>query len=206
MTQLFKIHPENPQPRLIRQAVAYVSDGGTIAYPTDSGYALGCKIGNKHALERISQIRALDASHNFTLICRDLSDLGTYAKFTTPVFRLLKANTPGAYTFILRATKDVPKLVMHAKKKTIGLRIPDHKITQALLDELNQPMLSSSLIMPGDEYPLINADEIMLRLKNQVDLIIDGGYCGTGPTTVIELLDDVPVIAREGVGDLSPFL
>jgi tRNA threonylcarbamoyl adenosine modification protein (Sua5/YciO/YrdC/YwlC family) len=206
MSQFFQIHPENPQRRLIHRAVEIVRRGGVIAYPTDSGYALGCHLGDKAALDRIRQIRELDERHHFTLICRDLSDVGTYALFDTPVYRLLKSNTPGPYTFILRATREVPRRLMHRKQKTIGLRIPDHPVTQALLSELNEPLLTTTLILPGEEYPLDDPGEIRQRLQRQVDLVIDGGHCGTLATTVVDLSDSVPRILRKGKGDLTPFL
>ena len=205
MSQFFHIHPRNPQGRLIHRAVEIIRRGGIIAYPTDSGYALGCHLGDKTVLDRICQIRDLDANHNFTLICRDLSDVGAYAIFDTPVYRLLKANTPGAYTFILRATREVPRRVLHRKKKTIGLRIPDHPITHALLIELNEPMLTTTLILPGKEHPMNDPLEIRNRLQKQIDLVIDGGSCGTMPTTVVDLSDTLPKILRRGKGDPSPF-
>ena len=206
MSQFFQIHPENPQTRLIHRAVEIVRRGGVIAYPTDSGYALGCHLGDKAALDRIRQIRELDEKHHFTLICRNLSDAGTYALFDTPAYRLLKANTPGPYTFILRATRVVPRRLMHRKQKTIGLRIPDHPVTQALLSELKEPLLTTTLILPGEEYPLDDPSEIRWKLERQVDLVIDGGHCGTLATTVVDLSDGVPRILREGKGDLTPFL
>lgn len=200
MTQLFRIHSKNPQSRLISQAVKILMDGGVIAYPTDSTYALGCKIANKEALERIQQIRNLDKKHNFTLVCHDLSELGTYARVDNAAFRLLKAYTPGPYTFILAATHEVPRRLQNPKRKTIGLRIPDHKITLALLAAFNEPILSVTLIMPGDELPLVDADEIYQRLSGKVDLVIDGGVCGTALTTVVDLLDEAPKLIREGKG------
>jgi tRNA threonylcarbamoyl adenosine modification protein (Sua5/YciO/YrdC/YwlC family) len=205
MSLFFRMHPENPQARMIRQSAQIVRDGGVIAYPTDSGYALGCHLGDKTALDRMRQIRQLGARHHFTLICRHLSEVGTFAAFDTPVYRLLKANTPGPYTFILRATRVVPRRVIHQKTKTIGIRIPDHPIVQALLTELEEPMLTTTLILPGDAHPMNNASEIHERLQNHVDLIIDGGPCGTIPTTVVDLSDDVPRILRVGRGDPSPF-
>ena len=206
MSQYFHIHPENPQSRLIHRSVEIIRRGGVIAYPTDSGYALGCHIGDKTALDRICQIRDLAPHHNFTLICRDLSEVGIYAMFDTPVYRLLRANTPGAYTFILQATREVPRRVVHRKKKTIGLRIPDHPIVQAMLSELHEPMLTATLILPGDELPMTDPLEIQNRLENQVDLVIDGGHCSTLPTTVIDLSDTAPMMIREGKGDPTPFL
>jgi len=206
MSQFLKINPDNPQERLIHQAAAIIRRGGVIVYPTDSAYALGCHLGDKAALQRICQIRDLDAKHHFTLICRNLSDIGTYARFDTPVFRLLKANTPGAYTFILPATREVPKRLMHPKRRTIGLRVPDNRIAQALLAELNEPMLTTSLILPGDEFALNDPEEMRRRLQGRVDLVIDGGTCGLEPTTLVALLDGAPEVLREGVGDPAPFL
>jgi len=206
MSQFFRIHPDNPQPRLIKQAAEYLQNGKLVAYPTDSGYALGCKLGCKSALDRIRHIRQLSSNHNFTLICKDLTEVGTYARFSTPIFRLLKANTPGAYTFILKATKEVPNKTQHPKKKTVGIRIPSHKIVIALLEEIGEAILSSSLILPGANDPMTNAEDIQAALHHEVDLIIDGGFCGTGPTTVIEFLEEQPKIVREGVGDTVPFL
>lgn len=205
MSQYFQIHPENPQLRLIKQACNILVKGGLIVYPTDSGYALGCHIGDKAAMERMRRLRDLDADHNFTLVCRDLSELSSYAKFNNAVFRLLKAHTPGPYTFILPATKEVPRRLQHAKKKSIGLRIPEHPIALALLEELDQPLMSSTLILPGDEMPMTDAEAISDAIGKQVDLIIDGGACGAEPTTVVEFYDDIPEIARLGMGDPAPF-
>ncbi|MGY0215802.1 L-threonylcarbamoyladenylate synthase [Endozoicomonadaceae bacterium StTr2] len=205
MSQLFRMHPDTPQPRLIRHAVEILRKGGVIAYPTDSAYALGCCMGEKKALDRIRQIRQLGDKHNFSLICRDLSELATYAKVDNSLYRLLKAHTPGAYTFILNATTEVPRRLMHPKRRTIGLRVPDHAITQALLAELGEPLMSTSLILPGEEEPMNDCEDIRWRLEKQLDLIIDGGYCGLDPTTVISLTDAVPEVIREGVGDVEPF-
>lgn len=205
MSQYFQIHPENPQLRLIKQACNILVKGGLIVYPTDSGYALGCHIGDKAAMERMRRLRDLDADHNFTLVCRDLSELSTYAKFNNAVFRLLKAHTPGPYTFILPATKEVPRRLQHAKKKSIGLRIPEHPIALALLEELDQPLMSSTLILPGDDLPMTDPEDILDAIGKQVDLIIDGGACGAEPTTVIEFFDDIPEVARIGMGDPVPF-
>jgi tRNA threonylcarbamoyl adenosine modification protein (Sua5/YciO/YrdC/YwlC family) len=206
MSQFFRVHPENPQVRLIAQAVVIIRNGGVIAYPTDSTYALGCHLGDKTALERIRQIRNLDEKHNLTLICRDLSEVSIYARFDTPVFRLLKAHTPGPYTFILRATKEVPRRLMHPKKKTIGLRIPDHKITQALLTGLNEPMITTTLILPENRLAMTDPVEIRKRLEKQLDLVIDGGFCGTDSTTLVDLSGDEPKVLRAGKGDPSAFL
>lgn len=205
MSQFFQIHPDNPQPRLIKQACEIIRRGGLVVYPTDSGYALGCYLGDKNAMDRIRRLRQLDDDHNFTLVCRDLSELSVYAKVNNSVFRLLKAHTPGPYTFILPATKEVPRRLQHAKRKTIGLRIPTHNIALALLEELNEPLMSSTLILPGDVLPMTEADEIADAIGKQVDLIIDGGACGAEPTTVVEFIDDVPEIIRSGMGDTTPF-
>ncbi len=205
MSQFFAIHPDNPQSRLLRQAVNVINEGGLIVYPTDSGYALGCKLGNKSALERIRHLRHLDKNHNMTLVCRDLSQLGTYSKVTNAIFRLLKAFTPGSYTFILNATREVPRLMLHPKRKTLGLRIPEHKITLALLEHLEAPLMSTTLILPGAQAPLCEPEAIKDILGNQIDLLIDGGHCGQLPTTVVDLTGDYPVIIREGKGDPSPF-
>lgn len=206
MSQFFQIHPDNPQRRLIKQACDIIRDGGLVVYPTDSGYALGCYIGDKNAMDRIRRLRELDADHNFTLVCRDLSELSTYAKFNNAVFRLLKAHTPGPYTFILPATKEVPRRLQHAKKKSIGLRIPENNIALALLEELNEPLMSSTLILPGHELPMTDAEDIVDAISKQVDLVIDGGACGAEPTTVVEFIDDLPEVTRVGMGDPAPFL
>lgn len=205
MSQFFQVHPENPQIRLIRQAADIVRGGGVIAYPTDSAYALGCHIGDKQALDRIRAIRRLDDRHNFTLVCRDLSEIATYARVDNTVYRLLKHNTPGPYTIILRATSEVPRRLMHPKRRTVGLRIPDNVVAQALLEELGEPLMSVTLIMPGDELPLIDPYEIREILEHQVDAVIDGGYCGMEATTVIDMADEVPMVLRAGKGDPTPF-
>ncbi|MBA6412874.1 threonylcarbamoyl-AMP synthase [Parahaliea sp. F7430] len=206
MSQFFQIHPDNPQARLIGQAADIIRNGGVVVYPTDSAYALGCHIGDKQALDRIRRLRKLDAKHNFTLVCRDLSDIANYARVDNTVYRLLKLATPGPFTFILRATSEVPRRLMQAKRKTVGLRVPDNAIAQALLAELGQPMMSVTLIMPGDEFPLIDPYDIRQTLEHDVDLVIDGGFCGLEPTTVIDLVDEVPVVTRSGKGDPGPFL
>ncbi len=206
MSQFFSIHPENPQARLIHQAVDIIRQGGVIVYPTDSAYALGCHLGDKQAVTRMRQIRRLDDDHDFSLVCRDLSDLGMYARVSNTAYRLLKAATPGPYTFILQATREVPRRLVHPKKKTIGVRVPDNNICAALLDVLGEPLMSSTLILPGDEYPLTDPHEIRELLEHQVDLVIDGGFCGLEPTTVVDLENDVPVILREGCGDLELFV
>lgn len=205
MSQFFAIHPDNPQSRLLRQAAAIIEEGGVIVYPTDSGYALGCKLGDKSALERIRRLRHLDRNHNMTLVCRDLSQLGTYAKVPNSIFRLLKAFTPGSYTFILNATHEVPRLMLHPKRKTLGLRVPENNITLSLLDCLEAPLMSTTLILPGATAPLSEPESIKDLLGNQIDLIIDGGNCGHEPTTVVDLTGDYPVILREGKGDPEPF-
>lgn len=205
MSQLFQIHPDNPQARLLRQAVSIIKSGGLVVYPTDSGYALGCQLGDKQALERIRFIRELDESHNMTLVCRDLSELSTYAKVDNLTFRLLKIYTPGAYTFLLKATNEVPRRLLHPKRKTIGIRVPDHSIALALLDALDEPLMSTTLILPGADAPLIEPDAIRDILGKHVDLIIDGGNCGLEPTTVIDLVEGTPTIIRRGKGDPTPF-
>lgn len=205
MAQMLYVHPDNPQGRLIEQAVAIIRAGGVLVYPTDSAYAIGCHLGDKAALDRIRQIRQLDKHHNFTLVCRDLSELAIYAKVNNQVFRRLKANTPGAYTFILEATSEVPRRLMHPKRKTIGLRVPGNPIAQALLAGLGEPLMSSTLIMPGAEYPLTDPDDIRDMLDRHVDLIVDGGYCGLEATTVIDLTNESPVLLRRGMGDVAAF-
>ena len=205
MSQFFHIHPDNPQQRLIKQAVQLIQKGGVVVYPTDSGYALGCHMGDKAAMDRILQIRQISGDHNFTMMCRDLSELSVYAKVENSAFRLIKNNTPGAYTFILRGTKEVPRRLLNEKKKTIGLRIPEHKIALALLEELGEPMLSTSLILPGNEFAEADPDDMRQQLERQVDLILHGGVIGEDPTTVIDLSEDSPVIMREGRGDVRPF-
>ncbi|PRD12938.1 L-threonylcarbamoyladenylate synthase [Pantoea coffeiphila] len=206
MSQFFYIHPDNPQPRLIKQAVEMLNKGSVIVYPTDSGYALGCKLEDKNAMERICRIRQLDGNHNFTLMCRDLSELSTYAHVDNTAFRLIKNNTPGNYTFILKATKEVPRRLMSEKRKTIGLRVPSNPIALALLEALNEPMMSTSLMLPGNDFTESDPEAIQDEIGKLVDLIIHGGYLGQQPTTVIDLTDDTPVVVREGVGDIQPFL
>ena len=205
MAQYFQIHPTHPQPRLIKRAVEIVRQGGVIAYPTDSCYALGCHIGDKAAMERIRRIRRVDDRHNFTLVCRDLSEVAQYARVSNADYRLLKANTPGPYTFILPATREVPRRLQHPKRKTIGLRVPDHVIAQALLAELGEPLMSSTLMLPGEELPLSDPEEIRSRLEHDVDLVVDGGFCGLEPTTVVELEDGRASVARAGKGDNARF-
>ena len=205
MSQFFQIHPVNPQARLITQAVAIVRAGGVIVYPTDSAYAIGCHLGDKAALERIRRIRKLDNDHNFTLVCRDLSELGTYARVNNSVFRLIRNHTPGPYTFILKATEEVPRRLLHPKRRTIGLRVPENRIALDLLEALGEPLMSVTLMLPGDELPMTDPELIRERLEREVDLVIDGGICGHEPTSVIDLADDIPVIVREGRGDIAPF-
>jgi tRNA threonylcarbamoyl adenosine modification protein (Sua5/YciO/YrdC/YwlC family) len=205
VAQLFTIHPINPQPRLIRQAAAIVRDGGVIVYPTDSCYALGCHIGDKGAMERIRAIRGVHQKHHLTLVCRNLAEIGQYARVDNSQFRLLKAATPGAYTFILHATREVPKRLMHPSRRTIGLRVPDHKVAQALLAELDEPLLSSTLILPGDDAALNDANEICERLGRAVDAVIDAGSCGIVATTVVDLTGDAPVVTRAGKGAVELF-
>jgi tRNA threonylcarbamoyl adenosine modification protein (Sua5/YciO/YrdC/YwlC family) len=204
MSQFFQIHPDNPQVRLIKQAVEMVRDGAVIVYPTDSGYALGCRIDDKQALDRIRAIRRLDDRHNFTLVCRDLSEISTYAKVDNTVYRLLKAVTPGPYTFILDATREVPRRIQ-SKRKTIGIRIPDNNIVRALLEELGEPLMSTTLILPGESLPECDPYDIRETLQHHVDLVIDGGYGSMDPTTVVAFEDGVPTIVRQGLGDPAPF-
>jgi len=205
MSLYVEIHPVNPQARLIKQAVEQMREGAVVVYPTDSAYALGCHLGDKKALDRLRRIRRVDDKHNFTLVCRDLSEIATYARVSNTVYRLLNAFTPGPYTFILEATRDVPRRLLHPKRRTIGIRVPDNKIVQALLDELGEPILSTTLILPGETLPMTDADEIQERLEHEVDVIIDGGHCGIEPTTVVSLVDDHPVVLRVGCGDPTPF-
>jgi len=200
MTQLIRIHPVNPQPRLINQVVDIVKKGGLIAYPTDSSYALGCYMGDKAAMERIHRLRQLDNSHNFTLVCRDLSEIATYAKVENHHFRLMKTLTPGAYTFILKATNEVPRRLQNPKRKTIGIRVPDHIIAHALLEALDEPLMSSTLILPSEENPETDPEEIFEKIGKCLDAVIDGGNCGFEPTTVIDLTEEVPTIIRQGKG------
>ena len=203
MSQYFQIHPENPQNRLIQQAVEIINKGGVIIYPTDSSYAIGCRLDDKKAAEKIRAIRGLGKEHNFTLVCKDLSEISQYAIVDNMNYRLIKSITPGAYTFVLKASREVPKRIQNPKRKTIGIRIPDNVITQHLLEELREPIMSSTLILPNDGLPMTDPYQIRLSLEHQVDLIIDGGYSGHNPTTVIDLMDDTPIILREGQGDIN---
>ncbi|MFM8846005.1 MAG: L-threonylcarbamoyladenylate synthase [Gammaproteobacteria bacterium] len=203
--QRFQLHPDNPQLRLVRLAAEILRAGGVIAYPTDSCYALGCHLGDKAALERIRRIRGADKHHHFTLVCRDLTEIARYAKVDTWQFRLLKSCTPGPYTFLLEATREVPRRLQHEKRRTIGIRVPDHEVPRMLLAELGEPIMSSTLLLPGDGLALNDADDIEQRLGPQLDAILDGGACGLEPTTVVDLASRPPVIARQGRGSLEPF-
>jgi tRNA threonylcarbamoyl adenosine modification protein (Sua5/YciO/YrdC/YwlC family) len=205
VSQFFQVHPENPQARLIKQAVDIIKRGGLVVYPTDSSYALGCQMGDKSAVERIRRLRQLDDKHNFTLMCCDLSQLGLFAKVDTAAFRELKAHTPGPYTFILNATREVPRLVLHPKRRTIGLRVPRHPVAQALLQELGEPLMSVSLIMPGETLPMSDPFEMREVLEHQVDLIIDAGHGGVSASTVVNLSEGEPQVVRVGCGDPTPF-
>lgn len=206
MAEYLTIHPDNPQPRLIKQAVKHIEQGAVVAFPTDSCYALGCHLGDKEALNRIRRIRELDKRHHFTLICRDLSEVGTFALVSNRSYRLLRAHTPGAYTFILPASREVPKRLHNPKRKTIGLRVPNNRIINSLLAELQQPLLSVTLILPHKTQPLTDAEAIVATVDRQVDLIIDGGHCGTEPTTVVDLETAIPEVLRYGKGDPNPFI
>ena len=205
MAQYFIIHPTHPQQRLIEQAAEILRRGGLIVYPTDSCYALGCHIGDKDAMERMRVIRQLDAQHHFTLVCRDLSEIARYARVDNRVFRLLKVATPGAYTFILHATREVPRRLQNPRRKTIGLRVPDHPVVRALLDELNEPLLSSTLMLPGEALPMNEPEEIRSRLQHHVDLVMDAGSCGIDTTTVVDLTGEEPEVVRMGKGDPALF-
>jgi tRNA threonylcarbamoyl adenosine modification protein (Sua5/YciO/YrdC/YwlC family) len=200
MTQLFSIHPDNPQARLISQVVDIVQRGGVVVYPTDSGYALGCQLGDKNAVDQIRRIRQLDEKHHLTLVCRDLSELSRYAKVDNVAYRLIKSHTPGPYTFILKATSEVPRRLQHARRKTIGLRVPDNSIAQDMLGSLNEPIMSTTLIMPGEDMPLTDPYDIKELLHGQVDAVIDGGFCGMEETTIVDFTGDTPEVVREGAG------
>lgn len=200
MAQFFEIHPDNPQKRLIQQAVTIIDKGGLVIYPTDSSYALGCHIGDKAAMERIERIRRLDKKHHFTLVCKDLSEIGTYAKVSNSDYRLMKTLTPGPYTFLLKATSEVPRRLMNPKRKTIGVRVPDNNIVHSLLEQLGQPIMSSTLIPAGAQHAMDDAEEIRRKYEHEVDLVIDGGFCGIEPSTVINLIDSIPEVLRYGKG------
>ena len=203
MSQFFQIHPQNPQLRLVRRAVEVIREGGVIAYPTDSCYALGCRIGDKAALDRIVRVRRLDARHEFTLVCRDLSEISVYARLEDSAYRLIRNHTPGPYTFVLRATREVPRRLQNPKRKTIGIRVPDAAIAQALLAELGEPLMSTSLILPGEDRPLSDPLEIRERLEHAIDAVVDGGPGGLDSTTVLEWVDGVPVVRRQGLGPVG---
>ncbi len=205
MARYFDVHPDNPQKRSIGQVVDLIRGDGLVAYPTDSCFALGCQLGNKDGLDRIRTIRQLDERHHFTLVCQDFAQLGQFVHISNAVFRSIKAATPGSYTFILPATKEVPRRLMHPKKKTVGVRIPDHVVTQALLEELGEPLLSSTLLLPDQEEPMTQGWEIKELLDHQIDAVIDSGDCGTEPTTVVDFSEDVPEVVRVGAGDPGPF-
>jgi tRNA threonylcarbamoyl adenosine modification protein (Sua5/YciO/YrdC/YwlC family) len=203
VAEYLELHPQDPQLRLIRKAAEIVRAGGVIAYPTDSCYALGCHIGDKDALERIRRIRDADKHHHFTLVCRDLAEIGRYARVDTPQFRLLKSATPGPFTFLLPATRETPKRLQHPKRRTIGIRVPEHRVPHLLLAELAEPLLSSTLLLPGDELPLTDGEQIRERLEHQIDAVLDGGHCGIEPTTVVDLTVSPPIILRQGKGRLG---
>jgi tRNA threonylcarbamoyl adenosine modification protein (Sua5/YciO/YrdC/YwlC family) len=205
MNDFLTIHPENPQSRFLNQAADIVRRGGIIAYPTDSGYALGCHIGDKNALERIRSIRKLDAKHNFTLVCRDLSELAVYAKVDNVAYRILRSHTPGPYTFVLQASSEVPRRLKHPRRKTIGIRVPDNLIAQGLLAALDEPLMSVTLIMPGESLPLLDPYEIRDLLGHQLELVIDGGFCGMDPTSVVDLSTETVEVLREGAGCVAEF-
>ncbi len=205
MTQYLQIHPDDPQPRYLERAAMLVREGGIVAFPTDSCYALGCHLGDKAAVDRIRAIREVDDRHHLTLMCRDLSEIAQYARVDNAQYRLLKATTPGSYTFILEGTKELPRRVLHPKRKTIGLRVPEHKVALSLLAALGEPLLTTTLQLPGDEAPLTEGWEIQDRLDGQIELILDGGHCGTEPTTVVDLTGGQPALVRAGRGSLAPF-
>lgn len=203
MSQYFKVHPTNPQRRLLERAADILKAGGVIVYPTDSTYALGCSIGEKEALERIRRIRGTEKDHDFSLACRDLSEIATYARVDNPTYRLVRSLSPGPYTFILKATHEVPKRLQHAKKRSIGIRVPNHPVVAALLEVVGQPIMTSTLLLPGSELPSTDPEEIREQIGNQVDAIIDGGACGIEPTTVLDLMGDTVAVLRQGKGDVS---
>jgi len=205
MARLLEIHPDDPQPRLIAQVAEVLRAGGLVAYPTDSSYAIGWHMGDQRAVKEVQRIRRTDKKHNFTVVCRDLAEVATYARVENWVYRLLKSHTPGPYTFILQATREVPRRVLNPRKKTIGLRVPDNSVSQAILAELAEPMMSSTLILPGQDMPMTDPSEILHRLGKDVDLIVDSGVCGIEPTTVVDLTGDFPVLLRKGQGDWTDF-
>jgi tRNA threonylcarbamoyl adenosine modification protein (Sua5/YciO/YrdC/YwlC family) len=205
MSELLELHPKNPQQRFVRMAVEVLLDHGVVVYPTDSCYALGCVMGAKDAMERIQRIRQTDKHHFFTLVCRDLSDISRFAKVNNWQYRTLKASTPGPYTFVLQATREVPRRLMNEKRRTVGIRVPDHPVVQMLLDEVGVPLMSTTLLLPGDDLPMTDATEIHERIGHAVDLVLDGGNCGLEPTTVVDLSGDAPLVLRAGKGDPTPF-
>lgn len=205
MSELLELHPKNPQQRFVRMAVEVLLDHGVVVYPTDSCYALGCVMGAKDAMERIQRIRQTDKHHFFTLVCRDLSDISRFAKVNNWQYRTLKASTPGPYTFVLQATREVPRRLMNEKRRTVGIRVPDHPVVQMLLDEVGVPLMSTTLLLPGDDLPMTDATEIHERIGHAVDLVLDGGNCGLEPTTVVDLSGDAPLVLRAGKGDPAPF-
>lgn len=205
MSQYFAVHPTHPQPRLIAQAAAIIRDGGVIAYPTDSCYAIGCHIGDKEAMQRLRTIRRIDDKHHLTLMCRDLSEIATYAQVDNVQYRLLRKLTPGSYTFILQASREVPRRLLHPRRKTIGMRVPEHAVAHSLLAALGEPLLSATLILPGDALPLNDAQEIRVRLEHALDLVLDAGPCGIDPTTMVDLTGAVPQLLRQGRGSVEPF-
>ena len=205
MSQYFSVHPTNPQPRLIAQAAAIIRAGGVIAYPTDSCYAIGCRIGDKDAMQRLRNIRKVDDKHHLTLMCRDLSEIASYAQVDNVQYRLLKKLTPGSYTFILRASREVPRRLLHPRRKTIGMRVPEHAVAQALLAALGEPLLSATLSLPGDPLPLNDGEEIRARLEHALDLVLDAGSCGIDPTTMVDLTGAAPELLRQGKGSSEPF-
>ncbi len=205
MSQVFRVHPQTPQRRLMGQAVALLRSGGLLVYPTDSCYALGCAMADKAAQERIRRLRGVGEGHFLTLVCRDLSELAVYARVGNSAFRLLRAHTPGPYTFILKATRDVPRRLQDPKRRTIGLRVPDHPVAQALLEGLGEPILSATLKLPGERTALSDPDEIVARVGRQVDLVVESGGCGVEPTSVVDLTEDTPAVVRRGLGDTAAF-
>ena len=205
MSQYFTVHPTHPQPRLIAQAAAIIRDGGVIAYPTDSCYAIGCHIGDKEAMQRLRAIRKVDDKHHLTLMCRDLSEIASYAQVDNVQYRLLKKLTPGSYTFILQASREVPRRLLHPRRKTIGMRVPEHAVAQSLLAALGEPLLSATLILPDDAHPLNDGEEIRERLEHALDLVLDAGSCGIDPTTMVDLTGEFPQLLRQGKGSVEPF-